>query len=449
MRLSRRQILRMLGGTAVAAPFAQFLGTPAYALSGRCERVIFLYYPDGVAGPSSDGQPSAWHPYGSEFDVQLTDHLSPLERWKSECLFFRGLSMGATDAGSHPGGARKLLTAADHGGGESIDQFLSRTAGGSSPWRHLYLGAMANHNGASGDKHIVHPSAGVSIPPQDNPREAFESLFGGFSSTPSGEPVPVDHRKRSLLDAMTADLGELRAKLGSVEKTRLDIHLESIREVERRVGGGEVVALPEASCSEPRLDTGGFTDGQLYEPERFPAILKAQMDLMVLAMSCGLTRVGTIQASHHTSELIMSRFPGTEMHDPGYDMRSHQASHYGSRHDLGHREFRDFVAQRRWFAAQYAYLLEQLASRPEGDGTMLDHSLVVLVTEVCDGNTHSHDDMPIVVAGRGGGKVNPGRLLDVGYERHGRLWISIAHAMEQYIDAFGDASYGALPRVLA
>jgi hypothetical protein len=326
-----------------------------------------------------------------------------------------------------------------------------------SPWRHLYLGAAANQNGASGDKHIVYPSAGVTIPPQDNPRRGFQDLFGSIGATPppsgGGQPAedPGAARRRSLLDAMQADLSELRGKLGTVEKSRLDLHLESIRELELRLGGGGgegAAPVLSGSCDEPWIDTGGFTDGQIHDPAAFPAVLKAQIDLMVLAMSCGLTRVGTLQCSHHTSELIMSRFPGTEMYDPNYDMRSHQASHYGPRHDPNHREYSDFVKQRRFFAERFAYLLAELAARPEGDGTMLDHSLVVLITEVSDGNTHMHDDMPFVLAGRGGGRVNPGRLLNFGYERHGRLWVSLAHAMDEYVDGFGDGSWGALPGVL-
>ena len=107
-------------------------------------------------------------------------------------------------------------------------------------------------------------------------------------------------------------------------------------------------------------------------------------------MACGLTKVGVIQGSQHTSELIMSRFRDTEMYDAGFDMRSHQASHYGARHDRSNRLYSDFVKQVNWWVSQYAYLLQQLRARPEGDGTMLDHSVVLLCTEVSDGNTHSH-----------------------------------------------------------
>jgi hypothetical protein len=88
---------------------------------------------------------------------------------------------------------------------------------------------------------------------------------------------------------------------------------------------------------------------------------------------------------------------------------------------------------------QFAYLLDQLKARPEGEGTMLDHSVVVLVTEVCDGNTHSHDDMPFVLAGRAGGAIRPGRLLSYDYARHGGLWASVANAMGQSFTGFGDS----------
>ena len=170
---------------------------------------------------------------------------------------------------------------------------------------------------------------------------------------------------------------------------------------------------------------------------------------MVQAMACGLTRVGVIQASHHTSELIMSRFANTEMFDPSFDMRSHQASHYGAAHDPAKREYRAFAQQVTWWVAQFAYLLDQLAARPEEDGTMLDYSLVLLCSEVADGNTHLHDDIPLVLAGGGGGTIRTGRFLDVGYRRHGDLFVAIANAMGDNITSFGDASAGPLPGLLA
>jgi len=380
----------------------------------------------------------------------LPDLLSPLAPYRQSCVFFRGLSMGPADSGSHPGGAKKLLTATDGGNGISIDQRLASTVGANDPFRTLYLGAQANANNASGDKHISYVAAGLSTPPDDDPVAAFARVFDGLGTTTGGGGSTDGKRARRLavLDNARAELEELSSKLGTTEKTKLDIHLDAVREVERRIealgdsGGG-------TTCGQPAIDASGLSAATLYTPEKFPQILRAQIDLMVQAMACGLTRVGVIQGSHHTSELIMSRFANTEMYDPGFDMRSHQASHYGAAHDPAKREYRAFAQQVKWWVAQCAYLLQELAARPEGDGTMLDYSLVLLCSEVADGNTHLHDDMPFVLAGGGGGTIRTGRFMDVGYRRHGDLFVAIARAMGDNLNSFGDASSGPLPGLLA
>lgn len=441
---TRRQILRAAAAAGVAAPlWALGRGGRSRAAGGPARRAIFFYFPDGVAGPSQDGEPSVWHCTGSESDFELSPLLSPLGALKGECLFLNGLTMGPTDAGSHPGGAKKLLTAADGGNGTSIDQALAQTAGKDAPFRHLYLGAMAAHNGASGDKFISYPSPGQTLAPEDDPRAAFAALFGGGGM---GGGM-VDPTKQSVLDAAIADVESLRASLGAVEKAKLDLHLESLRELEKRLEG----PMGGASCDMPAIDTGGFGDGQLYDSARFPAILKAQIDLMVLAMGCGLTRVGVIQASQHTSELVMSRFEGSEMFSPNFDMRSHQASHYGPHHDEMKAEYAAYVKQRRWWVEQFAYLLQQLKDRPDpaGDGSLLDTSIVLLCTEVCDGNTHLHDNMPFVLAGRAGGAISPGRLLTFEGRRHADLLLTIAHAMGEAWPSFGEQGSGPLSGVLS
>jgi hypothetical protein len=449
MSFDRRRFLGTLGATALSVPMLQraLLGS-ARAQTGRARRIIFFYYPDGVAGPSQDGEPSLWHATGSGTSFTLGELMAPLAAHKARLIAFNGLSMGGTDSGSHPGGAKKLLTAVDGGNGASVDQVLARTAGADRPHRHLYLGAMANQNSASGDKHVSYPAAGQSAAPEDDPLRAFQRLFAGGVATGGGGADPAARREVSVIDGMLADLARFRTRLGAVEQRKLDLHLESLREVEQRVRRTAPEAPPPATCAEPRLDARGLAAEHLYQPDRFPDVLAAQLDLMVLAMQCDLTRVGVVQASQHTSELIMSRFPGTEMYDPGFDMRSHQASHYGPRHDRSRREFADYVKQRRWFTAQFAYLLDQLAARPEGDGTMLDYTLAVMCTEVCDGNTHLHDDMPFLVAGGAGGALRTGRLVQ-GYRRHGQLLAALCHAMGTPVDGFGDAGPGVLTEILA
>lgn len=445
--VSRRGFLRTATAASLALPFYLSSRRRASAeVSGGARRAIFFYFPDGVPGTSQDGNASEWHASGNERNFTLPDVLSPLLPFKDACVFFNGLSMGGTDSGSHPGGAKKLLTGVDGGNGESIDQFLARTAGAGSPFRHLYLGAQAAQGNASGDKFISYVRAGTTVLPEDSPARAFARIFNGNGNGGNGGGSP-DPTQVSVIDSALADLNALRQSLGEVEKAKLDLHLQALREVELRVKG--MGAPPMATCQSPRLDSGGVTDATLYDPKNFPLVLRAHIDVLVQAMACGQTQVGVVQCSQHTSELIMSRFPMTQMYDPNFDMRSHQASHYGPKHDAARREYRDYVAQRKWFVQQFAYLLDQLRQRKEGDGTMLDYSVVLLCSEVCDGNTHSHDNMPFILAGRGGGAINTGRVMNVGYRRHGDLLCAIAHAMGQRVAGYGQDSSGPLPGLLA
>ncbi len=447
MTLTRRRLLQLGGAAAIAAPFLQPRPGQAHA-GGVARRLIVFYFPDGVVGPSQDGDPSRWHPTGNETGFTLPATLAPLERHRARCVFFRGLSMGPADQGSHPGGAKKLLTAVDGGNGTSIDQRLAATVGAGLPFRHLYLGAQATQNGASGDKHISYVAPGITTSPEDDPVAAFARLFPGGGGGGGGGGDPRAARRLSVIDSARQELDTLRGRLGTTEQTRLDLHLEALREVEARIGATGGGGGGTGTCSDPVVDTTGLRPSTIHAPDRFPQVLRAQTDLMVQAMACGLTRVGVLQGSHHTSELIMSRFAATPLYDPGFDMRSHQASHYGARHDLARREYRDFLAQRLWWVEQFAYLLDQLAARPEDGGTMLDHSLVLLCSEVCDGNTHSHDDMPFVLAGGGSGSIRTGRLLRFDYRRHADLLLAIARAMGDDLASFGDASSGPLPGLL-
>ncbi len=464
--IARRRFLQAALGAASALPFymASQRGARADG-AGRARRLVVFYFPDGVAGRSQDGEAGLWEARAAGGDVTLSELLEPLGDLRRECVFLHGLSMGSTDEGSHPGGAKKLLTAVDGGNGESIDQHLARTVGRDAPFRHLYLGAAATQNNASGDKFISYASPGVTVAPDDDPVAAFRRMFMGAVTPPAmtaadaGAPMTTvdDDADRLALETALGDLNDLRGRLGDSERVRLDAHLEALREVSARITRTQ----PSSDAGAVTSDAGAMTEGPrcampamrfepptgagLNAPENFPAVLRAQIDTTVLAMACGLTRVGVIQSSQHTSELIMSRFRGTEMYDPGFDMRSHQASHYGARHDRSNRLFTDFVKQVRWWVAQFAYLLQSMRAVPEGDGTMLDHSLVLLCSEVSDGNTHTHSDMPFVLAGRAGGCVTPGRVLERRGTRHGQLLAAIARAMGSDVRGWGDAGDGVLP----
>lgn len=443
MKLDRRSILKGLCGSALTLPFASLFAKTASAgpTPALAKRFIVFYFPDGV--PAPDGQPSRFHASGSETGFTLPENLAALGPHKDACIFLRGLSMGGTDAGSHPGGAKKLLTGVDGGSGESVDRYLARTAGANAPFRHVYLGAMATHNGASGDKFISYPSAGTTVAPDDDPAKAFARIFGS-GTTPAGPSGP-DPVETSIIDAALGDLADLRGRLGDAEKAKLDLHLEALRDVERRVKGLGAEALP--ACNQALGKVAQIDTGRLYDPAQFPQVLRAQIDVAVQAMACGLTKVAVVQASQHTSELVMSRFAGTPLYRPNFDMRSHQASHYGQTSDP---KFDDYVKQRTWLVEQFAYLLEQLKARPDGSGTMLDTSVVLLCSEISDGNTHSHDNMPFILAGRAGGALRTGRLFDFYGRRHSDLLGTIAHVMgDSSVQTYGQGGQGLLSNLLA
>ncbi len=440
--LGRRSLLKALASASLGAPLAAVPGRHASAAPANvARRVIFFYFPDGVPAKSQSGEPSLWHATGTGANFQLSDVHAALLPFKEKCVFMNGLTMGPTDSGSHPGGAQKLLTAADHAGGASIDQVLARALG--VPL--LYLGAMATEG-------ISYPAAGTApAAPENNPRAAFDRLFpGGVPPSTTAPPSAADRDGPSILDTVLADMNEMSSTWGQSERTKLDLHMSALRDLERKVkaipGSTDAGTAPPASCSNPRL--GVYDPNALHAPANFPGILRAQTDLMVAAMACNLTRVGLLQCSVHTSELNMAAFPGTPMFIPNYYLGSHKASHYGTTHDEQDELFRAFHQQVRWWVDQFAYLLHSLASRPEDGGTMLDHSMVFLCTEVCDGNTHNHDDMPFVLAGGGGGAIRTGQLLQFTDAPHAAVYAAIAHAMGKPMK-FGQANAEPVAGLLA
>jgi hypothetical protein len=443
--MNRRALLRGLASSALTLPLAGLLArsseaspTPAIA-----KRLFVFYFPDGVPEPS--GGPGYWHPRANGGRVEPSPCLAPLAPHLAQCTFLRGLSMGPADAGSHPGGAKKLLSGVD-GGAETIDRALARTVFAGRARPHLYLGAMATANNASGDRFVSALGAGQYEAPEDDPARAFSSVFSGAGGAVSGGSGSAAQGidRRSILDVLLADIQDLRGRLGATEQAKLEAHLEALREVEQRVQSASSGSAPSptVACSAAPATLAAVNASRMTDPANFPAILRAQTDLAVQAAACGLTSCAVIQASQHTSELIMSRFPNTPISTPNYDMRSHQASHYGT---TGDAKYATYTAQRTWFVEQFAYLLEQLRARPDGAGTMLDTSLVLLCTEVSDGNVHAHDDMPFVVAGGAGGAHRGGRILEAWNRRHSDLLFTIAKLCGSTFTGFGQACAGEVP----
>ena len=436
--MHRRHFLQ----SSLAASLLSSYAPKAYA-STPAKRILFFYFPDGVIGRSENGDNSQWHASGSESNFSLGELTQALAPYQSQSIFINGLSLSQAGAASgHPEGAQRLLSGAKYGDNISIDQRIAQSQ--LTPWKHLYLGVQSKQKIVLPGHQLSYPIAQNAIPPEDDPRKAYCLLFlEGYN--PSASCSANMAQKKQLLNQSMLELSALQRRLGGSEGQKIGQHLSSIDDLQQRISGLDATL---STCTPTGLQLDGLESGTINDPELFPELLQAQMDNMVLAMECGLSNVGIIQCSVHTSELLMNRFVDTPMYNPSSDIASHQASHYGANHDENNPYFVAFKQQRKWFVSQYTTLLDRLASRPEGDGTMLDHSIVVLMSEVSDGNTHSMDDIPIIITGGGAVGLRQGVLVEHEKAPHSDLWIALAHAMGTPLDRFGPEGRGILDGIL-
>ena len=227
----------------------------------------------------------------------------------------------------------------------------------------------------------------------------------------------------------------MQSRLGATEQQKLERHFDALREVEQRLE-----AASGATCDASDWNEEGFSvpDGwHGYPPvynreENFVLVGKLQTDLIVEALACDLTRVASLQWSHPVSPTHLSWAGATQRH--------HDASHYGN---PGSQSAQDFVVSQQWFTARFAELLQSLDARPDpsGDGTLLDHTRVVLFSELGDSNLHDHRRCPFVLAGASR-DFTTGRLLEFDDEAHTKLLVSVARSMGADIDTYGYSGHG-------
>jgi hypothetical protein len=357
---SRRNLLRGLGAAGLIAPFAAQL-KPGRAVAAPQKRAMFVYVPDGCI-------PALWHPTGSEKAFTLPEMSAPLESIKQHLVFLDGLKMYAGGA-THEGGMAKVLTGVSP---KSIDLFLGDEIGGATPHSSLQLGVGGTFQaGAPGTFTFI--GENQPVPPDDDPLNAFSRVFGAVSGDPGQDAA--QRKKQSVLDAALEDLNALRTRLGSTERAKLDVHLDSLREVEARISGAGVKACDVAGWNDTRfvnIETDYYPK-TYHKEENFALMSRLQIDLAVTALSCGATNVVSLQYSHQVSP--------THILDTGITTANHDASHYG---EPTSQFARDFVALKRWFMGEFKYLIEQLEATPDVEGSLLDNTLVMLCSELGD-----------------------------------------------------------------
>lgn len=443
-RLDRRTLLRGAGGAALALPFLEIMGRPrpalaqaipGYTAAGEPKRFIVWFTPNGTI-------PDAWTPSGGESDFEFSRILKPLEPFRKKLLIIDGVDQTGEGGDGHQNGMQGMLTGQtlnpgtfEGGNGElsgwangiSVDQRVAQVIGGETKLKSLELGVQ---NGGNEDNWNRMSLLGPDqpVPPEGSPFKAYERLFKDFAATPDAAGAAVE-RDKTVLHAVSENYRALQAKLGAEDKARLDKHLQALTEIEGRLGLKPKAALD--SCAAPVL---GSTDLAVTKNENFPAVGKLHMDLLVMALACDLTRVGS---------LMWNRSVGGARHiwvDPAMDRGHHDLSHDG---DTVADSVEKLTKINLWYAEQFAYLLGRLDEIPEGDGTMLDHTVVYWCNELAKGNSHSRNDSHYVVAG-GAGHFRMGRSLKFNYKdtvRHNNLLLSFLHAMGVEDTSFGKAEW--------
>jgi hypothetical protein len=433
--LHRRALLRGALGAAIGLPFLNVMARDAGAAPFPKRLVIFF---------SANGTiPEAWTPGGSEQNFTLGPILTPLAPYKEKILVLDDVDNVAARNGpgdGHQTGMGCMLTGTEllegtefcegdcsdptqtvgWGGGISVDQHIAKKVGGSTKFGSLEFGVQVQSSDIWSAMSYAGPDQ--PIPPEDDPRQAFDRIFGELTQDPLGLKKRKDMR-RSVLDQVSADFRRLDARLGAEDRKKLANHLTSVREIEKRLdAGGEL----GGACELP--SPGNIED--IYESENFPAIGKLQMDLLVMALACDLTRVTSIQWARSVSNKQFSWLGIPEGH--------HDLSHVG---DSDQNARNKLIKINTWYAEQFAYLLGALDAVPEGDGTLLDNTAVLWCNELGVGNSHTRDDIPFVLAGSCGGYFRTGRYLKYDGAPHNNLLLSLCHAMGVEGSSFGNPAY--------
>ncbi len=391
------------------------------------QRMLYYYVPNGIHMP-------AWTPTrtGRDYDTPLI--LEPLAELTSHISVLTGISNTPAEPdgpGDHASGTGAFLTAmhpfktegADIANGISVDQVAVNALQPDTRFSSLQLGVEGGASVGGCDsgyscaysRNISWSGPATPLPKMVNPQLVFDRLFGG--ATAGDTLAEIERRTRlraSVLDYVVQDANRLSARLGASDRLKVDEYLTGVRELER-----SIQALDDAPTCRPPEYPGFDID--------IDAHVRVMTDLMVVAMRCDLTRVISFMFANAGSNRYYAQLDGVG----------------GGHHDVSHHQdspanFRQLETIGRWEVDHFAYLLESMASVEEGEGTLLDNSLVFFSSEIEDGNSHSHDNLPILLAGRAAGAFEPGEHVRWRDEPEiADLFISILGMFDVQVDTFG------------
>jgi hypothetical protein len=452
--IPRRTFLRAMGGAGatLGLPLLDAMGrvcgaaSPEAAASSTVSpkvqapaRMACIYFPNGVWEKN-------WFPEKAGADYELPSSLEPLARHKEDFLVFSKLDKKHSHQGDgHYAKTANFLTGLPvrktpgkdiSVGGISIDQLAAQQVGRYTPLPSLELGIDPVVSGIDSvvgytrlyGCYISWRNPSTPIAKEINPRFAYERLFGVIhASKGSTANAKQIQDNEALLDLVLDDANALRRKLGRDDQYKLDEYLESVRDVERRL---EFFSKPDPRDWKPSGEVE-----EIAAPKGAPGDhqehVRLMLDLMALAFRTDSTRVSSFMFANDVSGKNFGKLvAGTE----------------GSHHEFSHHQnkaekYEPYSKINRWHAEQLAYFLDKLKSVKEGDRTLLDNSMVLFGSSFSDGNRHDPNNLPIILAGRAGGKIKSGR--HIACEKNTplcNLYVSMLDRMGTPVESFGDST---------
>lgn len=435
MVIPRRTFLRGLGAT-IALPLLEGM-TPARSLGAAPRpgplRMAFVYVPNGAN--MDDWTPKAT---GRDFDLPLI--LEPLQNVRRDFQVITGLAhqkafANGDGAGDHARASATFLTgcqAFKTGGsdlriGVSVDHHAAEKVGRATRLPSLELGIDRGQRAGACDSgyacayqfNISWRSPSVPNPPEVNPRAVFDRLFGGHGAGERSESrARRDALRKSVLDFALDDAKRLQAQLGATDRDKLDEYVTSLREIEQRIenAGKFADAVPDYDMKESGV------------PRDYEQHVRILFDLMALAFQTDTTRIATFIMAHDGSN---RSYPNIGVND----------GHHNLSHHEGNAQKKAKIAKiNRFHTAQFAQFLERLKNTKEAGGSLLDQSMIVYGSGISDGNRHNHDNLPVILAGGGGGTLQPGRHVNIGRAPMSNLFLAMLDRMGAPAERLGDST---------
>ncbi len=439
-RISRRTVLRGLGATISLPLLEAMLPAPARGAGDPGTkppvRMAFLYVPNGIHMP-------AWTPAQTGHQFELPPTLQPLAKYQAHLTVLSGLTLNGARAlgdggGDHARSVAAFLTGAhpkktngaDISNGVSVDQLAAGEIGTQTRLPSLELGLERSAKAGNCDSgyscvytsNMAWRSPTSPVAKEVDPGAVFDRLFGDALKDQSlQDRSRQDRYKASILDLVLEDAKALQTKLGDTDRRKLDEYLFAVRDIERRIANAG--KLRNAQAGVPDYDRPAGVPGE------FEQHAQLMFDLMTLALQTDATRILTFMFTN----------AGSNRNYPQIDVREghHDLSHHGN--DSAKQE--KIAKINLYHMTLFSYLIDKLSTTPEGEGTLLDNCMAMYGSGISDGNRHNHDDLPIILLGRGGGSIQAGRHLQ--YPRDTpltNLYWSMLQRMGVPVDSFSDST---------